>query len=218
MESRSSRELLLGVKELVSWLLEHWPTKKDEWDLEIYIRKINALVRQCGLGPVWKAAEAALVPCKFLPEAAELFELLPSLDNSEPKQWHDPDCPHCEGKGFKIVQVINSRTGRADSAAERCPCKPPHTPKRKLKAEPAAEAEAERETEERIRRLNEQMCQERPEYRTPGKLATATQPLDPKASWERRQELRVQAERIAAARRQKLEQKLEVSSEGETVQ
>jgi hypothetical protein len=214
MDLRSSREPSPKVKELITWLVEHWPSKKDEGDYRIYIHKIDRLVARCGLGPVWDAAERALTCCKFLPEAAELFELLPSLDNSEPKQWHNPDCPHCEGKGFKIVHVINNRTGRADTAAERCPCKPPDAPKRKLKAEPAAEAESEDDTEERIRRLNEQMCQERPEYRTPDKLATATQPLDPKATWERRQQLRAQAEGIAAARRQKLEAGLD----GETVQ
>jgi hypothetical protein len=217
MNSRSSRELLPGVAELVSWLVEHWPnTKKDADELAIYAYKINALVRQCGLDPVWRAAEAALVPCKFLPEAAELFDLLPSLDNSEPKQWHDPDCPHCEGRGFKIVQVINTRTGRADSAAERCPCKPPIKPEPKIKAETSAEAEAQGSLEEQMQRLRQIF--NRPEYRVPAEIATVEQPRDPKAAWERRQQLIAQAEGIAAARRQKLEQKLEVSLEGKAVQ
>ena len=215
MESRSSRELLPGVNELVSWLVEQWPTKKDEWEFEIWVRKINVLVRQCGLGPVWRAAEQALISKPFLPEAPELYELLPAPD-ALPRQWHDEDCPDCHGTGWKPVPEIDSRSGRVENPYQRCPCKPSRV-KRKIKAEPAEEAQAEHLLQEQISRLQKHTY-ESAAHRAPGELASSDRPLDPNAAWKRRQELRAQAEGIAAARRQKLEERLQVSLEGKTVQ
>jgi hypothetical protein len=65
-----------------------------------YTAGISTLVKECGFGRVQAAVEAARTRCKFLPEPAELRELLdvtPAvvIKPREP----DPDCCACGGSG-----------------------------------------------------------------------------------------------------------------------
>jgi hypothetical protein len=112
-----------AARELVESLLLRWSNhKKDPAQVVMYRDDIAALIAECGLTRVQAAAEKARTNCNFLPEPAELRELLPSSNINN--QWHDRDCPDCRGSGWKLIDEIDSRPGRAEKRAVRCACVP----------------------------------------------------------------------------------------------
>jgi hypothetical protein len=120
-----------AARELVERLTLRWPNnKKDAAQIVMYREDIGALVEECGLSRVQAAVEAARTRCSFLPEPAELRDLMPSPEKiSSQPQRHDPNCHHCGGNGWKMILTIDNRRGRAERAVIRCACKAPATPK-----------------------------------------------------------------------------------------
>lgn len=112
-----------AARELVESLLLRWSNhKKDSAQVVMYRNDVAALIAECGLNRVQGAAEMARTHCNFLPEPAELRELLPSSDINI--RYHDQNCPDCHGTGWKLIDVIDAGTGRADKGAVRCACVP----------------------------------------------------------------------------------------------
>jgi hypothetical protein len=112
-----------AARELVESLLLRWSNhKKDAAQIVMYRNDVAALIAECGLSRVQAAAEKARTHCNFLPEPAELRELLPSSNINA--RYHDQNCSACHGSGWKLIDVIDSGTGRAEKRAVRCACVP----------------------------------------------------------------------------------------------
>jgi hypothetical protein len=112
-----------AARDLVESLLLRWSNhKKDPAQAVMYRDDVAALIAECGLSRVQAAAEKARTNCNFLPEPAELRELLPSSDINT--RYHDQNCSACHGNGWKLIDVIDSVSGRADKRAVRCTCVP----------------------------------------------------------------------------------------------
>lgn len=115
-----------AVKELVEWMTARWSNhKKDAAQIIMYRDDIAALAGECGLERVRVAVGKARTWCNFLPEPAELRELLPPVPEYIPPAWslHDPHCPDCSGSGWKMLTVIDR--GQSDRRATRCACRAP---------------------------------------------------------------------------------------------
>ncbi|MGA3105297.1 MAG: hypothetical protein ABSD53_12515 [Terriglobales bacterium] len=103
-----------AAEEMAERLLKRWPNhKKDTDQVVMYRDDIRALIAECGEGRVRAAEESAHTHCNFLPEPAELRELLPSPNFNN--QFHDPSCRDCSGSGWKMID---------DKYAVRCACVP----------------------------------------------------------------------------------------------
>jgi hypothetical protein len=121
--STCSSQVSSAVAELVQELTRRWPNhKKDASQLRLYVEDIDALVQECGFDRVHSAVSKARIRCSFLPEPAELYELLPSPTIRNRPQLRDPQCPDCSGSGWKIVAVVDAASNRANKIATRCNC------------------------------------------------------------------------------------------------
>jgi|HubBroStandDraft_4_1064222.scaffolds.fasta_scaffold21523_4 hypothetical protein len=198
----------VAIQELVGRIIGRWPKhKKDAGQMLHYTADISTLVKECGFGRVQAAVEAARTRCKFLPEPAELRELLDVTPAVVVKPREPaPDCCACGGSGWKNVPGPDRRV-------RRCNCEAT-APKTK----PEADSELDRLLQERIQALDKQMVL-RPEFRAPGRLASVEQPFDPKAAREHRQKLRERIEQAKAERAvRRLQTRTEISSEPKAVQ
>jgi len=110
-----------AVRKLIDRLLDRWPNhKKTAAQLRDYAADIRTLADRFGLDRVKAAAEEARIRKSFLPEPAELFELLPPIaEHAKPKPpGPDPNCRDCGGSGWKAVPGPDHRV-------TRCHCKAP---------------------------------------------------------------------------------------------
>jgi hypothetical protein len=132
MSTRSSKVSSPAVAELIKELTDRWPRpKKDAAQLKFYVEDIGAMVEEFGLSRMQAAlATARRGRLNFLPEPAELRDLLPSADPFA--QHRDPDCRECLGSGWKTEEVpADPRHRKLHPAAEtmrvseRCHCEPP---------------------------------------------------------------------------------------------
>jgi|GEM_PF-6619127 len=120
-----------AAKKLVEILLQRWPNHtKDHAQLCMYNDEITEMVEECGEGRMQATVKAARTRCHFLPEPAELRDLLPAPELFP--QYHDPDCRECLGSGWKMVDVpadprrLELYPGEATvRLAQRCHCAPP---------------------------------------------------------------------------------------------
>jgi len=113
-------------KKLIERMLARWPNhKKSPAQLIEYRADILTLVQRRGLDAVQHAVQEARHCKSFLPEPAELFELLPAMQEpAKPSLGFDPNCPTCGGSGWKVVDLSNPvRPGQTERRAQRCPCK-----------------------------------------------------------------------------------------------
>jgi hypothetical protein len=121
--STCSSQVSSAVAELVQELTRRWPNhKKDASQLRLYVEDIDTLVQECGFDRVHSAVSKARIRCNFLPEPAELYELLPSPTIQDRPQLRDPHCPECSGSGWKVVAVVDASSDRANKIATRCNC------------------------------------------------------------------------------------------------
>jgi hypothetical protein len=112
-----------AVRKLIDWILDRWPNhKKTAAQLRDYATDIRTLADRYGLDRVQRAAEEARIRKSFLPEPAELFELLPPIpEHAKPKlPGPDPSCRDCGGSGWKPAPGPDHRV-------MRCHCKAPAT-------------------------------------------------------------------------------------------
>jgi hypothetical protein len=110
-----------ATRKLIDRILDRWPNhKKTPAQLREYSADIRTLVERYGLERVRKAAEEARIRKSFLPEPAELFELMPSVPEcAKPKPPEpDPNCRDCGGSGWKDFPGPDRRV-------TRCHCKAP---------------------------------------------------------------------------------------------
>jgi hypothetical protein len=124
-----------AADEMVERLEKRWPNHKkvDADQLVMYHDDIAQLIAECGEPRVRAAEEKARTHCNFLPEPAELRELLPA-----PEQfplWRDPECPQCHGSGWFELEVPSPQRYRSFyptiRVAQRCYCEPPRATDRK---------------------------------------------------------------------------------------
>jgi len=121
-----------AVKKLIERMLARWPNhKKNPAQLTEYKADIGALVERRGLDAIQKAVQEARLCKSFLPEPAELFELLPAVpDPAKPNLGPDPDCSACSGSGWKVIELPDPvHQGQTERRARRCPCKASVAPK-----------------------------------------------------------------------------------------
>jgi hypothetical protein len=122
--STCSSQVSPAVAELVQELTRRWPNhKKDASQLRLYVEDISELVQECGVNRVHSAVSKARIRCSFLPEPAELYELLPSPTIQDRSQLRDPHCPDCSGSGWKMIAVLDAGSNRANKIATRCNCR-----------------------------------------------------------------------------------------------
>jgi hypothetical protein len=110
-----------AIRKLIDRILDRWPNhKKTAAQLREYAADIRTLVERFGFDRVQAAAEEARIRKSFLPEPAELFELLPPVpEGIKPKlSGPDPSCRECGGSGWKDVPGPDRRV-------TRCHCKAP---------------------------------------------------------------------------------------------
>jgi hypothetical protein len=110
-----------AVRKLIDRILDRWPNqKKTAAQVRDYAADIRTLVERFGFNRVQAAADEARIRKSFLPEPAELFELLPPVpDSAKPKPAKpDPNCRDCSGSGWKNVPGPDRRV-------TRCHCKEP---------------------------------------------------------------------------------------------
>lgn len=94
---------------------------KDDAQLVAYHDDLEELVRECGLERVSAAMRAAWTRIAFLPEPAEIRELLPPVREYESVSPHDPDCRECRGTGWKYAELV---PGEKTRRVTRCTCRP----------------------------------------------------------------------------------------------
>lgn len=112
MSTRSSKVSSPEVAELIQELIGRWPNhrKKDAAQLTLYVEDIGAMVEEFGLNRMRAAvAKARSGRCNFLPEAGELFKLLPAPEIYNGQPLHDPNCPDCSGSGWRTVEMPADR-------------------------------------------------------------------------------------------------------------
>jgi hypothetical protein len=110
-----------AVRKLIDRILDRWPNhKKTAAQLREYAADIRTLVERFGFNRVQAAADEARIRKSFLPEPAELFELLPAVPECAKRKPPEPDpnCRDCSGSGWKNVPG-------ADRRVTRCHCKAP---------------------------------------------------------------------------------------------
>jgi len=110
-----------AVRKLIDRILDRWPNqKKTPAQLRDYAADIHTLVDRFGFDRVKAAAEEARIRKSFLPEPAELFDLLPPIpEHAKPKlPGPDPNCRDCSGSGWKPAPGPDHRV-------MRCLCKAP---------------------------------------------------------------------------------------------
>jgi hypothetical protein len=139
--STCSSQVSPAVAELVQELTQRWPNhKKDSSQLRLYVEDISELVQECGLDRVHSAVKMARLRCSFLPEPAELYELLPSPTiqerPQERPQLRNPHCHECSGSGWKVVTVVDAGSSRANRVAHRCNCQAPDKSDRVIEMKP----------------------------------------------------------------------------------
>jgi hypothetical protein len=120
-----------AVRKLIDRILDRWPNhKKTAAQLRDYAADIRTLVDRFGLDRVKAAAEEARIRKSFLPEPAELFELLPLIaERAKPKLPEpDPNCRGCGGSGWKAVAGPDHRVMRCHCKAPAVIAKPAFTP------------------------------------------------------------------------------------------
>jgi len=120
-----------AIKGLVERMLDRWPKhKKTAAQLRDYVVDIRTLVDRFGLDRVKAAAEEARIRKSFLPEPAELFELLPPIaEHAKPKPpGPNPNCRECDGSGWKGVPGPDHRVTRCHCKAPAAIAKPAFAP------------------------------------------------------------------------------------------
>jgi hypothetical protein len=108
-----------AVRKLINRMLDRWPNhKKTAAQLRDYAADVRTLVNRFGLDRVEAAEQEARIRKSFLPEPAELFELLPPIPDGRKLPGPDPNCRNCDGSGWKYVLCPDRRV-------TQCHCKAP---------------------------------------------------------------------------------------------
>jgi hypothetical protein len=109
-----------ATRKLIDRILDRWPNhKKNAAQLRDYDADVRTLVERFGLDRVQAAVQEARIRKSFLPEPAELFELIsPVPECAKPKPpEHDPNCHDCSGSGWKDVAGPVHRVTRCHCSA-----------------------------------------------------------------------------------------------------
>jgi len=112
-------------------MLDRWPNhKKTVAQLREYSIDVQTLVNRYGLDRVQAAAEEARIRKSFLPEPAELFDLLPPVaEHAKTKPpGPDPNCLDCGGSGWKDAPSPDHRVMRCGCKAPAAAAKPAFAP------------------------------------------------------------------------------------------
>ena len=120
-----------AVRKLIDRILDRWPNhKKTAAQLREYAADVRTLVERFGFDRVQTAADEARIRKSFLPEPAELFELLPPVpERARPKALEpDPNCRDCGGSGWKNVPGPDRRVTRCHCNAQAVAPKPVFAP------------------------------------------------------------------------------------------
>src|SRR5579872_6806777 len=120
-----------ATRKLIDRILDRWPNhKKTAAQLREYSADVRTLVQRFGFDRVQAAAEEARIRKSFLPEPAELLELLPPVpESSKPKLPEpDPNCGDCSGSGWKPAPGPDRRVMRCNCKALLAIAKPAFAP------------------------------------------------------------------------------------------
>jgi hypothetical protein len=126
-----SAAVTAATRKLVDRMLDRWPNhKKTAAQLREYLVDVQTLVNRFGSDRVEAAYQEARIRRGFLPEPAELFELLPPIaEHAKPKPpGPDPNCRECGGSGWKDAPGPDRRVTRCHCRAPAALTKPAFAP------------------------------------------------------------------------------------------